>query len=98
MIRRGIVANHDRLFLIFISKLASLPFLYRLPDDGDTLNPSFTVQLTEDDDLDLCFYYLRIISNVLKWAPDTIWTVLDRTAVPGESGYLDLSKISEYRP
>lgn len=94
-VRRGLSTNRGRVFLIFISKFAELPFLRRPLGSGDTTNPSPTVQLSEDDDLDLCFYYLRTISNVLRWAPETIWTVLDRTTVPGESRYLDLSNISE---
>ncbi|MBE3047891.1 hypothetical protein IMZ48_36350 [Candidatus Bathyarchaeota archaeon] len=89
-------ANHDRLFLVFISKFADLPFLRRPLSGGDTPNPDSTIQLTEDDDLDLCIYYLRNISLVLRWAPETIWAVLGKTTVPGESVHLDLSKISEY--
>ncbi|SPN96987.1 probable regulator of reproduction DopA [Cephalotrichum gorgonifer] len=84
----------DRLFLVLITKFADLPFLHARNGNGDTPNPGSINQLSEDDDLDLCVYYLRTVSNVLRWAPETIWSVLNKTAVPGESGYPDLSRIT----
>lgn len=35
----------------------------------------------DTDDLDLCLYYLRTLSNVFRWAPDSIWAVLASRSV-----------------
>lgn len=52
------------------------------------------VRVTEDDDLDVCLYYLRTVSNVLRWAPDNVWSILDTTAVPDDSGRPEVQKMS----
>lgn len=49
---------------------------------------------TEDDDLDLCIYYLRTISNVFRWAPDAIWGILATKTMSPEDcpGMLEISE------
>lgn len=34
------------------------------------------ITFSEDDDLDLCLYYLRSLSNVLRSSGDVSWSVL----------------------
>ncbi|KAB5536481.1 Dopey, N-terminal-domain-containing protein [Coniochaeta sp. 2T2.1] len=85
----------DKVFKILILKLLDLPVLRRQPattTDGTT--PGL-VQFTEDDDLDLALYYLRALSNVLRWAPDAVWGVLARKTVSSEAYFPSLSQISE---
>ncbi|KAK2612449.1 hypothetical protein QQS21_001553 [Conoideocrella luteorostrata] len=67
----------DRLFLIFIIKMAELPFLndisqHRASEKVD----SQPIVLAEDDDLDLCLYYLRTLHNVLRCSGDMSRAVL----------------------
>lgn len=66
-----------RLFLIFIYKFTELGFLSDLKDPGNSEKriPS-PVSFSEDDDLDLCLYYLRSLSNVLRASGETSWNVL----------------------
>lgn len=58
-------------------KLSELGFLADLkqnqPENRQAPKP---VALTEDDDLDLCLYYLRGLSNVLRISGDMAWTIL----------------------
>jgi hypothetical protein len=53
------------------------------------------VQFTEEDDLDMALYYLRAISNILRWAPDAVWAVLARKTVSSEAYFPSLSQISK---
>ena len=66
-----------RLFLIFIYKFVEIGFLADLKDPGNSEKriPS-AVFFDEHDDLDLCLYYLRTLSNVLRVCGDTSWDVL----------------------
>lgn len=79
------------MFSIFISRFAQLPFLRVSDKKGAAL---VAEQFTEDDDLDLCIYYLRTISNVFRWAPDAIWgTLASKTASSKDvSGFSEISK------
>ncbi|TWU71154.1 hypothetical protein ED733_001741 [Metarhizium rileyi] len=67
----------DRLFLIFVVKMAQLPFLNDVTSRraGDKVNSQPTT-FTEDDDLDLCLYYLRTLHNVLDVSGDVCRAVL----------------------
>ncbi|KPM41775.1 Protein dopey [Neonectria ditissima] len=65
----------DRLFLIFVTKLNEIPFLNDLfENDGQVGETSVT--FSEDEDLDLCLYYLRTLSNILACAGEISWAVL----------------------
>lgn len=35
----------------------------------------------QDDDLDLCLYYLQSVANVLRWGPDPVWKILASTTL-----------------
>lgn len=56
-----------RLFLLFVSKLSEMPLLSSVRNKGDEEKRMGvdSVQLDEDDDLDLCVYYLRTLHLVL---------------------------------
>lgn len=65
----------DRLFLILVTKLNKIPFLTGLAETKDKPSedsPTFS----GDEDLDLCLYYLRTLSNVLACSGDISWSVL----------------------
>ncbi|KFG87437.1 hypothetical protein MANI_001759 [Metarhizium anisopliae] len=67
----------DRLFLVFAMKMAQLPFLNHVVTHraSEKVNSQSTT-FTEDDDLDLCLYYLRTLHNVLKISGDMSRAVL----------------------
>lgn len=84
---------HDaRIFYIFTLQFLQLPFLRSAPVDASTSHEK--KGFTENDDLDLCLYYLRTISNIFRWAPDAIWSVLaTKTVSPDEfPGLVEISK------
>lgn len=88
----------ERLFYIFTSQFAQLPFLRTSP--GEAGAASEPKAFTEEDDLDLCIYYMRTISNVFRWAPDAIWGILaTKTVAPEDlSGLSEISESSIFRP
>ena len=67
---------------MFVTKLAQLNFLKSSP-----LSSSASIEYTIDDDLDLGLYYLRTLSNLLRWAPDVFWGVLATRTIeePGQT-------------
>ncbi len=91
----------NRLFLSFITKFSSLPFLESIPYSSDTIAKHSPTKVSEDDDLDLALYYLRTLYNVLRWAPDAIWGVLATKALSVEGTSVriaDLGKSHTHLP
>lgn len=67
----------DRLFLLFAEKLSSIPLLKSIRECTPTADLDVTTQIfSEDDDLDLCLYYLRSLHNVLKCTGNTSWAIM----------------------
>ncbi|KAK7421902.1 hypothetical protein QQX98_001896 [Neonectria punicea] len=65
----------DRLFLIFVTKLTEIPFLSDVFESSEQPDKN-SVTFSEDEDLDLCLYYLRTLSNILNCAGEISWAVL----------------------
>jgi len=84
--------------MIFVRKLADFSFLRPMSASGELAPPHVSIRFTEDDDLDLCLYYLRTLSNVLRWAPDVIWGVLAAKTVTIDESESQLAKISKSLP
>ncbi|KAI1172461.1 putative regulator of reproduction dopa [Nemania sp. FL0916] len=77
----------EKLFQVFTTKISELQFLRTA---SKTANPSASDEsssFSNDDELDLGSYYIRTLSNVLKWAPDALWGVLATRIIehPGPS-------------
>ncbi|KAK0618330.1 putative regulator of reproduction dopa [Bombardia bombarda] len=81
----------DKLFDVFVSKFAELSFLRRQQPSAESGDAA---QFKGDDDLDLGLYYIRSLSNVLRWAPDAVWSVLARKTVRSTSYFPPLSEIT----
>ncbi|KAI0966368.1 putative regulator of reproduction dopa [Xylaria arbuscula] len=81
------VVGIEKLFLVFVTKISELRFLHTLSKTAtqSTLNASGS--FTDEDELDLCLYYIRTLSNVLRWAPDALWGVFATRIIeePGRS-------------
>ncbi|KAF5515943.1 Protein dopey [Colletotrichum siamense] len=84
----------DKLFLIFVRKFASLPFLRASHAIGSPAASAASTTFTADDDLDVCLYYLRTLSNVLRWAPDVIWAVLASTSLTVDAEHPEISQMT----
>ncbi|KAM0462454.1 hypothetical protein ACHAPV_003931 [Trichoderma viride] len=67
----------DRLFLLFVMKFGEIPFL-REVGKGFQAEKSLSEPLafTEDDDIDLCLYYLRTLYHVLTHSGETSGAIL----------------------
>lgn len=51
-----------------------------------------TVEFRETDDLNLCLYYIKGLSTILRWAPASIWAVLAKHRVSDEPGQQESEK------
>ncbi|KAI0404234.1 putative regulator of reproduction dopa [Xylaria palmicola] len=71
----NMVAIED-LFLVFVTKMSELRFLRTLPKTVSPTTSNASVSFSKEDDLDLGSYYIRTLSNALRWAPDVLWGVL----------------------
>jgi hypothetical protein len=84
-----------RIFRIIVLKLLELPFLARQKTSGDEVSPRL-VTFSEDDDLDLALYYLRALTNIFRWANDSIWSILARKTISSQSNIPFFSEIGEF--
>ncbi|CAK7223906.1 hypothetical protein SBRCBS47491_005367 [Sporothrix bragantina] len=76
----------DRLFLILAKKFLDLGVLRSRssdakPSSNTAANSDDSVLDNEDVDTDMHLYYLRTLSNIFRWAPETLWAVLARRTV-----------------
>lgn len=87
------LTRHARIFYIFTFRFLQLPFLRSAHVDAGTSHER--KGFTENDDLDLCLYYLRTISNIFRWAPDAIWSVLATKTLSADDfpGLVEISKV-----
>lgn len=83
-----------RLFSVFVTKISELHFLRALSKTVNSTTSSASASFSSDDDLDLGLYYIRNLSNVLRWAPDALWGVLATRVI--EEPKQILSEISEF--
>lgn len=76
-----------RLFLLFVTRLAQLPFISdtmtRRANEKIDSNPFV---FTDDDDLDLCLYYLRTLYNVIRCSGEMPRAVLASKYVAFSNG------------
>ena len=86
-----------RLFMTFVSKFSALSFLETGPDADKTSSTS-SYRFTDDDDLDLCLYYLRSLSNIFRWAPDSLWAILATKSLSTDDSDSGISRIGESDP
>ncbi|KAJ4008815.1 hypothetical protein NW752_008770 [Fusarium irregulare] len=84
----------DRLFLMFVSKLAEIPLLQTLTQ-SDTKNEQVSMPLSEDEDLDLALYYLRTLSNILACAGEISWNVMASKHVSFHGQHIQISSGGE---
>lgn len=72
-----VVLTFIRLFLLFVVKFAEIPCLRAVGRNDQSEKPQpETLVFTEDDDVDLCLYYLRTLHHVLECSGDASRAVL----------------------
>jgi hypothetical protein len=49
-----------------------------------------------DDDLDQCSYYLRTLSNMLRWSSDGMWAALTQNSISTDTSHRSLHGISKF--
>ncbi|KAI0136466.1 Dopey, N-terminal-domain-containing protein [Xylariales sp. AK1849] len=77
----------EKLFLVFVTKLSQLQFIRTLSKTSNPETSKQSVSFSPEDDVDLCLYYLRTLSNMFRWAPDAFFGVLATRLIedPGPS-------------
>ncbi|GJN77711.1 hypothetical protein PLIIFM63780_001204 [Purpureocillium lilacinum] len=67
----------DRLFLLFVTKISELPFIASVNDHGAGEKATIgNVVFNENDDIELCLYYLRSLQHVLRCTGEVTRAVL----------------------
>ena len=92
----GLFANYARLFHIFVSKFSAFTFLRTLPEKWSNSSDSNTQAYSSGDDLDECLYYLRTLSNMLRWSSDSMWAALAENSIFTDMSHPDLYRISKH--
>ncbi|TGJ87804.1 hypothetical protein E0Z10_g968 [Xylaria hypoxylon] len=77
------VVGIEKLFLVFVTKLSELGFLRTLSKTVNSTTSNMSASFSHEDELDLGLYYIRTLSNVLRWAPDALWGVLATRIIEG---------------
>ncbi|KAJ5032744.1 uncharacterized protein L3040_009337 [Drepanopeziza brunnea f. sp. 'multigermtubi'] len=71
----------DKLFHLFVAKFSEFEFLQTLPAESSSSVDSNVQMYDSEDDLDLCLYYLRTLSNMLRWSSDSMWAALAQNTI-----------------
>ena len=87
----------NRLFHLFVNKFSGFDFLQTSPDQSSTSLSNGNVYIYKDeDDLDHCLYYLKGLSNVLRWSTDSTWATLSKSIISTDRAHVALHRISKY--
>lgn len=88
------MTDHSRIFHLFVAKLSKFPFLQTLNGENPTYLDS-TVRLYDvEDDLEQGLYYLRTLSNILRWSSDSMWAALAENTISTDASNKALYRIS----
>lgn len=77
-----------------MAKFSEFSFLQTMSEGAPSANQSVQIYASGDD-LDQCLYYLRTLSNLLRWSSDGMWAALAQNSVSTDSHHLSLSRISK---
>lgn len=78
----------DKLFHIFVEKFSTFKFLQTSPDNN------IIHIYNDEDDLDQCLYYLRTLSNILRWSSDSLWAILSKNIISTDPAHPALYRIT----
>ncbi|KAG0651121.1 dopey [Hyphodiscus hymeniophilus] len=83
----------DKLFHLFVAKFSTFGFLQTAPEDNSQFLDSHAQLYTDDDDLDQCLYYLRTLSNILRWSSEGLWAALTEDSISTDTSHRSLYRI-----
>lgn len=93
----GHILTIYRLFRLFVGKFSGFKFLQAPSEKGSpALDNNATYIYEAEDDLDQCLYYLRTLSNILRWSSDSMWTTLSEKTILTDRANPTLYRISKY--
>jgi len=79
-----------------VTKFASFSFLQTISEeDPSPLNTDLYLY-ADADDLDQCLYYLRTLSNILRWSSDNTWAALAENIISTDKSHRSLYQISKF--
>ncbi|KAH6709570.1 Dopey, N-terminal-domain-containing protein [Leptodontidium sp. MPI-SDFR-AT-0119] len=84
----------DRLFHLLVSKFSSFTFLQSLSEEESSYQDSTVQKYSGEDDLDQCLYYLRTVSNMLRWSSDSMWAALAENNISTDASNPSLYQIT----
>ncbi|RFU36133.1 hypothetical protein B7463_g263, partial [Scytalidium lignicola] len=68
----------NKMFYTFVTTFSGFRFLQTIQTtESDSVRKFYT----DEDDLDQCLYYLRMLSNILRWSTDNTWATLAETSI-----------------
>ncbi|POS85535.1 hypothetical protein EPUL_001212 [Erysiphe pulchra] len=91
---QNLTSTH-KLFHIFVTKFSQFEFLNYFQIDLNGTPKDKRLVHRGEYDLDQCLYYLKTLSNVLRWASDNTWAALALNNIPSETG--TMSRIAEQK-
>lgn len=78
-----------------MAKFLTFEFLQTVPEDGHQFLDSRSQKYTEEDDLDQCLYYLRTLSNIIRWCSNGMWAALAGNTISTDTSHRALYRISK---
>lgn len=82
---QNLTSTH-KLFHIFVTKFSQFDFLNNIQIDLSGTTKDKRLVHRGEYDLDQCLYYLKTLSNVLRWAAENTWAALALNNIPSEIG------------
>lgn len=77
-----------------MGKFSEFQFLQNTPRD-DTRADHSVQAYADEDDLDQCLYYLRTLSNILRWSSENMWAALGENTISTDTTHRSLYLISK---
>ncbi|CZS94623.1 probable regulator of reproduction DopA [Rhynchosporium agropyri] len=84
----------ERIFHLFISKFSTFTLLQTLSEEGSSYQDSTVQTCSGEDDIDQCLYYLRTVSNMLRWSSDSMWAALAESSISTDTSHSSLYRIT----
>ncbi|TAQ89772.1 hypothetical protein B7494_g1880 [Chlorociboria aeruginascens] len=84
----------DKLFYILVHKFSTFNFLHTIPENPPNAMAADLHVYSDEDDLDQCLYYLRTLSNILRWSSEHTWTALTENYISIDQNKQSLYKIT----
>ena len=78
LVRSLALITSIRIVELLIKRIRTIPFAGRTSNTAQESFDENVVQFFQtDDDHDECVYYLRMLSDLIRYSPSNIWSALD---------------------